>query len=89
MRFAEPVDLVENSTVETPYRSRFDSASSITARTSRTPAVTADSCTNRRPEDWAIAWAIAVFPCRAAPRGSPIPTLAPCQPRSAKLTRHR
>ena len=52
------------STVESPYRSRLARASSMTCRTSRTPALTAESSTNLRPEERAIACAGVVLPER-------------------------
>ena len=39
----------------------------MTSRTSRTPAVTAESSTNRRPDDRAIAWASVVLPVPGGP----------------------
>ena len=39
----------------------------MTSRTSRTPAVTADSSTNRRPDDRAIACASVVLPVPGGP----------------------
>src|SRR5690606_21594145 len=56
-----------NNTVETPYRSRAERAASITSRTSFTPAFTADSSTNLRPELCAIACARVVFPVPGGP----------------------
>ncbi len=75
-----------NSTVASPYRSRLDSASSMTWRTSRTPAVTAESSTNLRPELCAIAFAIVVLPVPGGPHR--MIEVAPCSPdwSEARLT---
>ncbi len=56
------------STVDRPYRSRLALASSMTWRTSRTPAVTAESSTNLRPDDRAMAWASVVLPVPGGPQ---------------------
>ncbi len=55
------------STVETPKRSRSLSAFSITCRTSRTPAVTAESSTKRRLDPCAMACASVVLPVPGGP----------------------
>ena len=51
-----------------PYRSRWVIASCMTSRTSFTPAVMAESSTNRRPEERAMAWARVVFPVPGGPQ---------------------
>ena len=56
------------STVRSPMKSRARSASSITARTSFTPAEIADSCTKRRPPEFARACAIVVLPVPGGPQ---------------------
>ena len=56
-----------NSTVVRPCRSRSVSASSITFRTSLTPAVIAESSTNFRDTPRAITWARVVLPVPGGP----------------------
>ena len=53
--------------VDCPYRSRWVRASCITSRTSLTPAVMAESSTNRRFDDRAMACARVVFPVPGGP----------------------
>jgi len=57
-----------NRTVCRSYMSRSRAAASMTARTSLTPAVTADSSTNRRPAVFATRWARVVFPVPGGPQ---------------------
>ncbi len=56
------------STVWRPYMSRARLACSITARTSLTPAVTADSSTNSRSAAVATRWARVVLPVPGGPQ---------------------
>ena len=55
LRLREAVDLVEEQDRGLAVQVALVSASSITSRTSLTPAVTAESSTKRRPEERAIA----------------------------------
>ncbi len=56
-----------NSTVRTPDIASASRASSIAARTSFTPAVTADNSRNRRPPEPAMTWARVVLPVPGGP----------------------
>ena len=57
-----------NSTVSSPPVRRTRRASSITARTSLTPALSADSAANRRSVACATRWAIVVLPVPGGPQ---------------------
>ena len=59
-----------NSTVCVPVRPRSRRAASMAARTSLTPAVTADSSVNRRRVTWLITWASVVFPVPGGPHST-------------------
>ena len=59
-----------NRIVPVPVRPRSRRAASIAARTSFTPAVTADSSVNRRRVTWLTTWASVVLPVPGGPHSS-------------------
>ncbi len=59
-----------NRIVWAPVRPSWLRAASIAARTSFTPAVTADSSVNRRLVTWLTTWARVVFPVPGGPHSS-------------------
>lgn len=65
-----------NNTVSCPPEVSRLRASSMTARTSLTPAVTADSSTKKRPEFRAIRYASVVFPVPGGPHNMTEPGIA-------------
>ena len=69
LRLREAVDLVEEQHGSESVQVALASASSMTSRTSRTPAVTADSSTNLRPEPWRSPGRASSCRCRADPTG--------------------
>ena len=74
-----------NSTVWRPYMSRARLACSMTARTSLTPAVTADSSTNSRSAAVATRWASVVLPVPGGPQR--IAEIGPAAPPLPSMSR--